>query len=192
MFALHICGLADLSIRRYCQILRHPRVWLTKPCKISRPQAMRVFSSTEFFFLTSSNVNSVVLKQSSSSASSHFLKNKLIFCSCYIGGMTVGSHVFRETGKIEIFFCSFVVQISQARKRKDKNEDNVKIKYFLDCETKTRKFSISYDFLQLLSSLTVWSDNYCTLWRFWYENVTLHSFQYENHLRTYALRMLCC
>lgn len=69
--------------------------------------------------------------------------------------MTVGRHVFRETGKIEIFFVVSVVQISQARKRKDKNEDNVKIKYFVDCETYTRKFSISYDFLQLLSSLTV-------------------------------------
>lgn len=60
-----------------------------------------------------------------------------------------------KLGKLRFFFVVSVVQISQARKRKDKNEDNVKIKYFLDCETYTRKFSISYDFLQLLSSLTV-------------------------------------
>lgn len=68
-----------------------------------------------------------------------------------------------KLGKLRLFFLVSVVQISQARKRKDKNEDNVKIKYFLDCETYTRKYSISYDFLQLLSSLSVLSDNYCTL-----------------------------
>lgn len=61
-----------------------------------------------------------------------FWRTNWFFCSCYIGGMTVGRHVFQETENIfdSFFFVVSVVLIPQTRKRKDKNEGSFKNNVF--------------------------------------------------------------
>lgn len=70
---MHICERVDSSVILSLACLR-----LKKLSKISCPRP-KAFIFMTFFHVTSSNVNSVVLKQSRRRANSHFLKRKLIF-----------------------------------------------------------------------------------------------------------------
>lgn len=126
---------------------------------------MRAFSSTVFFLF-------LFFEAKQQQCKFTFSKEQVDFSSCCIGGTTVGRPVFRESGKIKIFFSLAGTDFTNKQTYRWK----WKMKSFFDFETYTRKspghWGISYDSLQLLSSLGVWNVNNTLCW-FWFANVTM-------------------